>query len=495
MAAELLPFFEEGHFPACRIFSPPPFPLRRSRTITRLRPRTQPSPGFRGCPFFFWPIVVTAIYYQVIGKLVSDWYTNPDFSHGFLVAPFALFLLWDKRKVLRDTPIQQTWSGVWLLLAAIFVLFMGIYGAELFLSRLSLVMLLAGIVWTLCGRAMLREMRFAILVLLLAIPIPAVLFNQITFPLQLLASRMASAILPLFGVPVLRDGNIIQLPSMQLEVAEACSGIRSLMSLFAVAIFYGYFLERSTSRRVVLALAAIPIAVFANAARIVGTGLCVQYWNPDKAVGFFHEFSGLADVHRLAVLPVCRPHLDASQNSLRQENEMKSPRFWVVLLLLLATFTTLRLRASVDRVPPSEPLNLLPQTFDAWSSQDVPISQDTLDILGDGRFLNRIYINATPAGRLVEPPVSLFIGYFPTQRTGQSIHSPQNCLPGAGWTFVSSRKINLESRRAQELSGRRVCDRQRNGQAGGSLLVPRPRPQHCQRLRRQGLHDGRRDPL
>ena len=243
-------------------------------------------------PVLLLAIVVTAIYYQVIAKLVLDWYTNPDFSHGFLVAPFAIFLLWDKRKVLRETPIQQTWSGIWLLLAAIFVLFMGIYGAELFLSRLSLVMLLAGIVWTLCGRAMLREMRFAILVLLLAIPIPAVLFNQITFPLQLLASRMASSILPLFGVPVLRDGNIIQLPSMQLEVAEACSGIRSLMSLFAVAIFYGYFLERSTGRRVVLALAAIPIAVFANAARIVGTGLCVQYWNPDKAVGFFHEFSG-----------------------------------------------------------------------------------------------------------------------------------------------------------------------------------------------------------
>jgi exosortase len=243
-------------------------------------------------PYILLGLVITAIYYQVIGKLVMDWYDNPDFSHGFLVVPFAMFLVWDKRKVLRETPIRQTWSGVWLLLAAIFVLFMGVYGAELFLSRLSLVMLLAGIIWTLCGRAMLREMRFAILVLLLAIPIPAVVFNQITFPLQLLASRMASALLPLFGVPVLRDGNIIQLPAMQLEVAEACSGIRSLMSLFAVAIFYGYFLERSTWRRVVLALASIPIAVVANAARIVGTGLCVQYWNPDKAVGFFHEFSG-----------------------------------------------------------------------------------------------------------------------------------------------------------------------------------------------------------
>jgi EpsI family protein len=120
---------------------------------------------------------------------------------------------------------------------------------------------------------------------------------------------------------------------------------------------------------------------------------------------------------------------------------MKSSRFWVVFLLLVAAFITLHLRASVDRVPPSKPLNLLPQSINQWTSQDIPISQDTLAILGDGRFLNRIYADPKPAS----PPVSLFIGYFPTQRTGQSIHSPQNCLPGAGWTFASSSKIFLET--------------------------------------------------
>jgi exosortase len=167
-----------------------------------------------------------------------------------------------------------------------------VYGAELFLARISIVMLLGGLIWTLAGRPMLRELRFPLLVLLLAIPLPKVVYNQITFPLQILASRLASAALPLFGVPVMRDGNIIQLPSMQLEVAEACSGIRSLMSLFTAAIFYGYFLEPSVKRRILLALAALPIAVFANGARIVGTGLGVQYWDPQKALGFFHEFSG-----------------------------------------------------------------------------------------------------------------------------------------------------------------------------------------------------------
>ena len=165
-------------------------------------------------------------------------------------------------------------------------------GAELFLARISLLMLLGGLIWTLAGREMLRELRFPLLVLLLGIPWPKVIYNQITFPLQILASKVASAVLPVFGVPVLRDGNIIQLPSMPLEVAEACSGIRSLMSLFTAAVFYGYFLEPSVKRRVILALAAIPIAVAANGARIVGTGLAVQYWDPEKALGFFHEFSG-----------------------------------------------------------------------------------------------------------------------------------------------------------------------------------------------------------
>lgn len=246
----------------------------------------------RWLPFILLAGLTAAIYFRVVVKLVDDWYTNPDFSHGFLVPLFSAYLIWTKRDVLRRMPRRPSWTGVFLVAGAIVTLFLGVYGAELFLSRLSLIMLFGGLIWTLAGKAILRELRFPLLVLLLAVPLPAVIYNQITFPLQILASKFASAALPLFGVPVLRDGNIIQLPSMQLEVAEACSGIRSLMSLFTAAVFYGYFLERSTKRRVILALASLPIAVFANGVRIVGTGLAVQYWDPEKALGFFHEFSG-----------------------------------------------------------------------------------------------------------------------------------------------------------------------------------------------------------
>jgi exosortase len=243
-------------------------------------------------PFSIIAALLGVLYYGVIIKLVHDWYTLPDYSHGFLVPLFAAFLIWDKRKVLSATPIKQTWAGLVLVVFSIAVLILGVYGVELFTARISFIMLLIGLIWTFFGWAMVHALRFPLLVLLLAIPFPAIVFNQITFPLQLLASRIASDILPLLGVPTLHEGNIIKLPIMDLEVAEACSGIRSLMSLFTLAVFYGYFLERTTSRRVILALASIPIAVAANVVRIVGTGLCVQYWDPDKALGFFHEFSG-----------------------------------------------------------------------------------------------------------------------------------------------------------------------------------------------------------
>jgi exosortase len=201
-------------------------------------------------------------------------------------------LLWDHRQAYRSTPIAPNWAGMILVVLGLFALLLGRLGADLFFQRTSFVLLVAGIVWTLLGRPMLSKTKFVFFVILLAIPLPTLVLNQITFPLQLLASRFASDLLRVVGVPVLQDGNIIQLPALPLEVAEACSGIRSLMSLFTVAVIYGYFLEKATWRRVVLALSAVPIAVTANVARIFGTGLCVQYWDPVKAMGFFHDFSG-----------------------------------------------------------------------------------------------------------------------------------------------------------------------------------------------------------
>ena len=236
--------------------------------------------------------LVAWLYVPILVPLVRQWWSDPNFSHGFLVPVFVGYVLWQNRTRLAAVPQEPSFWGLPIIFLGIGTLILGVFGAELFLSRISLVLLIGGLVIFFQGWNMLRAVIFPLLFLILMIPIPAIILNQITLPLQFFASKLAASSLPLCGVPVLREGNIINLPAMPLEVADACSGIRSLLSLTTLAVMYGYLLEPRVWLRVVLAMASIPIAVAANGFRIFGTGLLVQYWDPDKAQGFFHEFSG-----------------------------------------------------------------------------------------------------------------------------------------------------------------------------------------------------------
>jgi exosortase len=244
--------------------------------------------------------------------LVRDWWNDPNFSHGFFVPLFSGFLVWRDRKRLAVLPTAPSSWGALIMAAALAVMIVGVLGSELFLQRTSLILLLAGVVVHFFGWHFFRYLLFPWTTLFLMVPLPAIIFNQLAFPLQILASKVASNLLPIMGVPVLREGNILMLPAVPLEVAEACSGIRSLMSLVTLTVIYSFFVETGILRRVLLVLAAVPIAVVANALRIIGTGLLVQYWDPEKALGFFHEFSGwvifmaslalLISVHRITRL-------------------------------------------------------------------------------------------------------------------------------------------------------------------------------------------------
>ena len=232
------------------------------------------------------------LYGPTLTHLVKQWWHDPNFSHGFFVPLFSAFVAWQERSLLAKIPLKPSWTGAGIVALALAVLVVGQTGAELFLARFSLLLLVCGLIVLFLGWNYLRALLFPIAFLVLMIPIPTIVFNQITFPLQLLASRLSAEGLSWLGVPVLREGNVIILPAMALEVAEACSGIRSLMSLATLAIIYGYLMDRNIAMRVLLAVASVPIAVVANGSRIVGTGLLVQYWDPDKAEGFFHVFSG-----------------------------------------------------------------------------------------------------------------------------------------------------------------------------------------------------------
>ncbi|MGB6383728.1 MAG: exosortase/archaeosortase family protein [Terriglobales bacterium] len=263
-------------------------------------PRLSTSEGSLSFGLLRWQgvtliLLVGWLYASILARLFLQWVgpsRDPNFEHGIFVPLFALFILWQDRKRLQAIASAPSWSGLPLVILSLLMLVLGVLGAENFSSRVSLLILLAGLIILFQGWKFFRAVLFPWAFLILMIPIPALILQRITFPLQLLASKLATVLLEVVNVPVLRQGNMIVLAAMPLDVAEACSGIRSLLTLVTLAIIYGYLMETRIWVRVVLACSAVPIAVVANSFRIFGTGLLVQYWDPDKAEGFFHTFSG-----------------------------------------------------------------------------------------------------------------------------------------------------------------------------------------------------------
>jgi exosortase len=235
---------------------------------------------------------ILGVYLPVLSSLVRQWASDENYSHGFIIIPFALYFAWQQRRALAIAPTQARSLGLVLVVASLFMMLAGLLAAELFLTRVSLIGVVAGSIWFLWGSRHVRLLGFPILLLFLMVPLPAMVFNQIAFPLQLLASRVGETVLAAVGVPVLREGNVLELVSTKLEVAQACSGIRSLISLLTLGIILGKLTERRLAARFVLAAVTIPIAIAANAARVAGTGLAANWIGPEAAEGFFHVFSG-----------------------------------------------------------------------------------------------------------------------------------------------------------------------------------------------------------
>lgn len=232
------------------------------------------------------------LYRQVMVKLVMDWYNDDNYSHGFLIVPLALYFVWERRDKLRTIPIASNAFGLIVVLGSVAVLIAGILGSELFMTRISLIGTLVGALLFVCGWEYVRALAFPLAFLLLMIPIPAIIFNQIAFPLQLLASQFGESAMGFANVPVLREGNVLILANTTLEVAEACSGIRSLVSLLTLAIVLGYFSDPRGWVRTLVALSSVPVAIVTNGIRVAGTGIAAHQFGAAAAEGFFHEFSG-----------------------------------------------------------------------------------------------------------------------------------------------------------------------------------------------------------
>ena len=263
------------------------------------------SIGMIGASLLIGSLVIF-LYQDILWGMGSDWNNNPDYSHGFLVPLLSVYFIWERWNVLAsETPSPSIW-GIGLLALGLFSLVVGLIGAELYVQRASLIVVLSGLVLLILGWKYLWLLSLPIGFLVFMIPLPAIVVNTIAFPLQLFAAQTASFCLFSLGIPVLREGNLIMLASTTLEVAEACSGLRSLLSLLALGTVYGYFSQNVLWKRWILVILSVPIAIVANAARVSGTGILAHYFGEEAAEGFYHTFEGwLVFVVAFALLFLC----------------------------------------------------------------------------------------------------------------------------------------------------------------------------------------------
>lgn len=236
-------------------------------------------------------ILAILIYARTLAGLFDDWWTQPSYSQGLLLPPLALYFAWLDRKAVLAAPAEPGRAGLWMIAAGCFLYLAGKLAAEFFLQRISLIVALAGVIWLYWGKARLRRLLFPLILLATSIPLPALLYNTATAPLQLFASEVAARIAQICNVSIYRDGNIMELAHISLGVDEACSGLNSFSALLVAALLLGRFMCERFPARALLFLLSAPLSIAVNVLRVAGTAILADY-NEAFALGFYHTFAG-----------------------------------------------------------------------------------------------------------------------------------------------------------------------------------------------------------
>lgn len=239
-------------------------------------------------------VLLLAVYYPVLSFMGLQWYADPNYSHGFIVPLISGYFLWQRVEDLKKAQAAPSNYGLAVIMLGLVMLILAFAGTEYFVMRLSFIVVLAGMVLYFFGKEVFRVLRLPLGYLFFMVPLPYIVYDAVAFPLKLFVARYSVLVMKAMGIIVWREGNIMMLPNIELEVADACSGIRSLLSLIALAVALAYFSQNSNIKRVIVVLLAVPVAIFANGVRVVTTGVLAQYWGAAAAEGFFHEFAGFA---------------------------------------------------------------------------------------------------------------------------------------------------------------------------------------------------------
>lgn len=239
------------------------------------------------------PVGLLAVYYPVIINLIKDWTEDDNYSHGFFIPLISVYMLYSMREELSRIKLTPNNWGLPLLLLGLIQLMLAKIGTEFFMQRTSLIPVLLGITLFLFGIRFSRKILIPVLFLIFMVPLPAIIWNKIAFPMQLFSTTLTENIVHALGIPVLREGNILYLAETTLEVVDACSGLRSLVTMFALSATFAWFSDLGIFRQWLLFLCAAPIAILANIVRLTGTAVLANQFGDEVAQGFLHELSGL----------------------------------------------------------------------------------------------------------------------------------------------------------------------------------------------------------
>ena len=406
------------------------------------------------------------LYADSLAFLFGYWTGSEDYSHGIFVPLISLFLIWQARHRLAHASAEVTWWGLVVVVGGLFFYWIGDLATLFVLQHVSLWMVIVGLVIASIGLPRARIIAFPLAYLLTSIPLPVFLYAGLSSQLQLLSSALGVGFLQLVGVTAFRDGNVIDLGPVQLQVVEACSGIRYLLPLISLALLCAYLFKDQMWKRVILVLSSIPISIVVNGFRIGMIGVLVEWYGQGAAEGFYHLFEGwvlfmaslgLLILEMWVMIGVGtrgnRSHFLSQFTWINQssgtipaitlqprncDGRYKSPAYLCSVAILVPLACASMLMGEREEVPPPRAIFVdFPMKLDGWLGTSLSLEKQYIDalkfddyVLADFRFDDG-------------QPVNFYAAYYQSQRKGQSAHSPKSCLPGGGWEISSFKHMEL----------------------------------------------------
>ncbi len=382
------------------------------------------------------------VYWPVLAQLLARLWTNEDYSYGLLlplVSGYIVYLHWPN---LRGAPWRPAWLGLVELAAGMLLYLAGKLSTDVYSPALAFILSLSGVLFLAGGWSVLRLLSFPLMLLVFMIPLPHFLTQQITLPLQLLSSRLATGMLHLLGVAAVRQGNVIDLGVRQLQVVAACSGLRYILALLALGLIFCYFYQRRPWKAAVLMLAVIPAAIFANALRVAGMGLY-----PGLQQGFWHGFTGwlifvfcfacLLGLNKVLTWRESKTESPPPPKDRGEESDppLLKPVYAPLLAGLLVILAAGGLGVQLGNIPPVpllQTFDQFPMQMGAWQGKSSPIDPAMFKATGASTYLNADFVDGDNRS------INLWIAYYENQKGGGSVHSPFSCLTGSGWNLVTT---------------------------------------------------------